>query len=208
MENTLDRFNTLLGGYGLDSQFIECLRSNNAAIWGSAVIHCCIDQPKWSPNDIDILVQTQEEANNISNFLVEAGYDAGLRTTIRDVSLVGYEDNIRSAFADSIDGVVVHQQWRNGVVQLICGLPPMEIHGRIRRVIKIYIGQKDMALAAADLDICHTHINFADNGSTDIRDCTNGVSAKMVCSFFDLSTDDMRRLSKYRGRSFIIAGDY
>jgi hypothetical protein len=35
-------------------------------------------------------VATQEEANNISNYLVEAGYDAGLRTTVRDVGLVGY----------------------------------------------------------------------------------------------------------------------
>jgi hypothetical protein len=84
----------------------------------------------------------------------------------------------------------------------------MEVHGRIRRVIKIHVGQKEVALTAADLDVCQTHIAFADNGSIDIRDCTNGSAAKMVCSIFDLSTDDMRRLSKYRGRGFLIAGDY
>ncbi len=204
----MERFNTLIGNYGLDQQFIECLKHTNATIWGSAAIHCCLDRPQWEVSDLDILVSTQEEANNISNFLVEAGYDAGIRTTVRDVALVGYEDNVRAAFAESIDGVIVHQQWRQGRVQLICGLPPMEVHGRVRRVIKIYVGQKEVALAAADLDICQTHIEFADSGSIAIRDCTNGPAAKMLCSIFDLSTDDMRRLSKYRSRGFLIAGDY
>jgi hypothetical protein len=208
MNTIMQRFDKLLSGYGLDNQFIDCLQSNNATVWGSAAVHCCLDRPQWDPNDLDILVSTQEEANNISNHLAEAGYDAGLRTTVRDTALMGYEENVRGAFADSIDGVIVHQQWRQGVVQLIYGLPPMEVHGRIRRVIKIYVGQKDVALTAADLDICQTHIAFADNGSIDIRDCTDGAAAKMVCSMFDLSTDDMSRLNKYRGRGFIITGDY
>jgi hypothetical protein len=205
MNTVMDRFNTLIGGYGLDNQFIDCLQRINATIWGSAAIHCCLDQPQWTPNDLDIIVATQEEANNISNYLVETGYDAGRRTTVRDVALVGYEDNVRPAFAESIDGVIVHQQWRQGVVQVIHGLPPMEVHGRIRRVIKIYVGQKEVALEVADMDICQTWIGF---GSADSRDGTNGSAAKMLCSVFDLSMDDMRRLSKYQGRGFLIAGDY
>lgn len=208
MNTVLQRFDKLLGCYGLDSQFIDCLQSNNGTVWGSAAVHCCLDRPQWEPADLDIIVPTQEGANNISHYLMTTGYDAGLRTTVRDTALMGYEDNVRAAFAASIDGVIVHQQWRQGVVQVIHGLPPMEVHGRIRRVIKIYVGQREIALDASDLDICQSHIAFADNGSTDIHDCTDGAAAKMICSMFDLSTDDMRRLDKYRGRGFIIAGDY
>jgi hypothetical protein len=201
----LDRFKSLLGLYGLDDGFIEGLHAVSGVVWGSAAVHCCLEKPSWDPTDLDLLVATQEQANNLSNLLVSAGYDGGIKTTVRDVGLMGYEEDVRAAFAESIDGVIVHQQWRCGVVQVIHGLPPMEVHGRIRRVIKIYIGRPTEALAAADLDICQSRIEFR-GGSIDIRDMTDGSAAKLIPSLFDLSTDDMRRLNKWRSRGFMISG--
>ena len=203
--SVIDRFTNLLGKYGLDDAFIEQLQAVNGTVWGSAAVHCFLKEPSWEPADLDILVATVEEANNLSNYLIEAGYDAGIKTTVRDTALMGYEDNVRDAFAESIDGVVVHQQWRCGVVQTIYGLPPMEVHGRMRRVIKIYVGRPAEAFATTDLDICQSRIEFVGT-SIDARDMTDGQVAKMLPSLFDLSTDDMRRLNKWRSRGFIISG--
>lgn len=201
----LTRFNTLLNKYGLDDGFLAQLHANKAIVWGSAAIHCCFEKPAWEPADLDILVSSAEEAHKISNYLTSVGYDSGIKTTVRDTGLMSYEDNVREAFAKSIDSVIVHQQWRFGVVHLICGLPPMEVHGRVRRVIKIYVGCPKDALAAADMDICQSRIEFG-GGSIDARDMTNGRAAKLIPSLFDLSTDDMRRLNKWTGRGFMISG--
>lgn len=203
--SALNRFKNLIGKYGLDDGFIEQLQAVNGTVWGSAAVHCFLEKPSWEPADLDILVATVEEANNLSNYLMASNYESGIKTTVRDTALMGYEDNVRDAFAQSIDGVIVHQQWRCGVVQIIHGLPPMEVHGRIRRVIKIYIGRSAEAFAAADLDICQSRIEFG-GGSIDARDMTEGHVAKVLPSLFDLSTDDMRRLNKWRSRGFMISG--
>lgn len=201
----LDRFKILLGKYGLGDEFVQQLHATEAIVWGSTAVHCCLEKPNWEPADLDILVSSQEEAAKLSKSLVAAGYESGIKTTVRDVGIMGYEDDVRAAFAESIDSVIVHQQWRCGVVQLICGLPPFEVHGRIRRVVKIYVGSPKDALAAADLDVCQSRIEFG-GGSIDARDMTNGRIAKLIPSMFDLSTDDMRRLDKWRGRGFMISG--
>jgi hypothetical protein len=205
MSAALDRFTTLLDKYGLGDEFIACLHEVDAIVWGSAAVHCCLEQPSWEPADLDILVSNQEKANNLSNCLTEAGYDAGIKTTVSDTALMEYDIDVPVPFADSIDAVIVHQQWRCGVVQVIHGLPPMEVHGRVRRVIKIYIGRPEDALAASDLNICMSRIEF-NGGSTDVRDMTAGHAATLLPSLFDLSTEDMRRLGKWRARGFIISG--
>ena len=197
----LNHFKTLLAKYGLD-EFIERLHEVEAIIWGSAAVHCFLEKPSWEPADLDILVDTEEQAAKLSSSLEAAGYDSGIKTTVRDVGLFGYEDNIRSAFAETIDSVVVHQQWRNGIVRML----PIETLGRIRRVVKIYIGRPAQALAVADLDICQSHIEFDQHGGVNLYNTIKGPAAKLLPSLFDLSMDDMRRIEKWKARDFIISG--
>lgn len=129
---------TLMPAYGLGPELLEVMHLYDGRFWGSAVVRAMSDGD-WEPNDIDILVADEKAAAAVEKAL---GYGDKIVMEPSDESI------ITKRFAATVPTMWYFQQWLN---------VPSEIPGsniRARRVIKVWIGDFDAAMAAADLSCC------------------------------------------------------
>jgi hypothetical protein len=167
---------SLLPAYHLDDGFLRTLSEVGAYIWGSAVIRAMMDGATWEPNDIDILVKSEEEAAAAAAALNTCGYD-------RILEIEPNEEN--RVFIDTRCDMWYFQQWIDVA------------HGKARRVVKIWIGDIEGAFAAADLSCCRVGITVRDNGMLKFH---GRLGAFRVLIGDPDDCDPYSRITKYKQR--------
>ena len=131
---------TLIPAYGLGPELLGALHLCEGRFWGSAVVRAMMKDADWEPNDIDILVADEEAASTVEKALIYG-----------DKIVMGPSDECLGSerFAAAIPKLWYFQKWLDAPGSLVPGL-----NIRARRVIKVWIGDFDAAMAAVDLSCC------------------------------------------------------
>jgi hypothetical protein len=150
---------TLMPAYELGSELLAALQQYGGRFWGSAVVRA-MHGSDWEPNDIDILVADEEAAAAVEKALELNGYKNKLVISPYHPIITGdIEREPSKKFGTAVPKVWYFQQW-------IDYLPPGSfIQFRARRVVKVWIGDFDAAMAAADLSCCRVAATVEANGS-------------------------------------------
>lgn len=144
----------LMPAYGLKADMIEAMKACGGYVWGSAAVRA-LNGGAWEPNDIDIIVADEVGAAAVEAALQACGYGPRAEVTVQDPNEFGFESEVDEDFVATIRGLWKYQRWMDckGSVML-----PMV---RVRRCVKIWIGDVAAALAATDLSCCRVAMDGA-----------------------------------------------
>jgi hypothetical protein len=189
--NSSDYFiKTLMPAYGLGPELLGALHECNGRFWGSAVVRAMHGEgavAPWEPNDIDILVADKDAAAAVEKSL---GYGNKIIVGPSDELLGDHE--VSERFAAAVPIVWYFQQWRD----VPTNIPDYSI--RARRVVKVWIGDFDKAMAAADLSCCRVAATVEADGRLKFHGRTDGTFRVL-----DGDPDDgdiYSRITKYKRR--------
>lgn len=171
--------------YGLGPKLLEAMHLCGGRFWGSAVVRAY--SADWNVNDIDILVADEEAASTVEKVL---NYGEKIIIEPSDECLGGYD--VSERFAAAVPIIWYFQQWFN---------VPSEIPGaniRVRRVVKVWIGDFDAAMAAADLSCCRVAATVEANGLLKFHGRPNAPFKVLKGDIYDC--DPYSRVTKYKRR--------
>ena len=176
---------TLMPAYGLGPELLGAMHLCGGRFWGSAVVRA--SSANWEPNDIDILVADEEAAAAVEKAL---GYGEKIVMGPSDECLGGHE--VSERFAAAVPTLWYFQQWRDVPNEI----PDYSI--RARRVVKVWIGDFDAAMAAADLSCCRVAATVEAGNALKFHGRTDGTFR--VLDGDDDDCDPYSRVTKYKRR--------
>lgn len=167
--------------YGLSPEFLRAMHLCGGRFWGSAVVRAY--SANWDVNDIDILVADEKAAATVEKAL-----------NYGEKIVMGPSDEcfVSKRFAAAVPIIWYFQQWLN---------VPSEIPGanmRARRVVKVWIGDFNEAMAAADLSCCRVAATIGADGAIKFHGRYDGTFRILYGNPDD--GDIYSRVTKYKRR--------